>query len=110
LTCPPKKRASSNPLANPHGLAIDVANGKLFWAEASDVKTASLDGTLQMTVVAGAAASAPSALAVDPKAKRLYWTDTGLDAVRAAPYTGAPVQTLFSGGEDPTGIAVDPGP
>lgn len=100
---------SSNPLSNPRGLAIDLPNGKLFWAEGADVKTASLDGTLVTTPVAGAAPSAPSAVAVDPKAKRIYWTDTGTDAVHSAPYSGSPAQKLFDGANDPVGIAVDPG-
>lgn len=100
---------SANPLSNPRGLAIDVANGKLFWAEGADVKTSGLDGTLVAVVVAGAAASVPSAIAADPKAKRLYWTDTGADSVLSAPYTGTPVKVLFTGASDPQGVAVDPG-
>ncbi len=99
--------------ANPRGLAIDLAAGKLFWAEGAVIRSSLLDGTFVTTAVSGVASkNTPDAVAVDPTRKLLYWTDNGTDAVHVAPYSGGIPKALFQNPDkfsNPQGIAVDPG-
>ena len=96
--------------SNPRGLAIDLTNSKLFWAEGSDIRSCNLDGTQLSTPVTGIV---PDAVALDPGRKLLYWSDNGTDSVHVAPYSGTPPRELFHNPDkfsNPQGVAVDPGP
>ncbi len=97
--------------ANPRGLAVDVANNKLFWAEDLAIRSSALDGSQVTTIVAGVVGmNAPDAIALDPVRRLLYWTDNGTDAVHVAGYSGTPARVLFQNPDkfsNPQGIAID---
>ncbi len=101
----------SDPYANPNGVAVDAAANKLFWAEASNVMNAALDGSGAAALISGTAnVNFPTSVAVDASAQRVYWTDNGTDTVSSATYSGGDVQVLHTASDasaNPTGVAVD---
>ncbi|KAF0301310.1 Very low-density lipoprotein receptor [Amphibalanus amphitrite] len=64
----------------PQGLALDWVHGRVYWTSSepgsSGVHTAPLDGSYQLTVVSAETAE-PRAIALDPVARWMYWTDWG---------------------------------
>jgi len=103
---------SADRFSNPSAVAIDVAHGKLFWTEGSDVRSANLDGTQVATIVAGGAGHFPTGLALDAAHQMLYWTDNGTDTVKRADYAGANPVVLYQSADafsNPRGLAVDLG-
>ncbi|MBE2253025.1 MAG: hypothetical protein IAE78_26065 [Myxococcus sp.] len=87
-------RSASDAQANPRALAIDSTAGLMFWAEASGLLSAPLDGGAASIVVAGTATV--TGIAVDPAAQVLYWTDNGTDALMRAAYDGSGQVPLYS--------------
>lgn len=96
--------------ANPTGIAVDPAHGKLFWAEGSRVRSSSLDGANVTTIITGAAGNVPSSVALDATNQRVYWTDNGTDTVNRADYNGANSAVIYAaldGTSNPRGLAID---
>jgi DNA-binding beta-propeller fold protein YncE len=99
--------------AGPSGVAIDPAAGKIYWTNQSpagtppgSVRRANLDGSSPETVVDNQAN--PLGVAID--AGKIYWTNLGSGAIRAANVADVSNTTtnLFSGENGPGGVAVDP--
>jgi len=104
------------PGGTPVGMAIDLAGGKIYWAQFSGQKisVANLDGSGDHNLPTGAASvSAPEGVALDPSTRRIYWANSGNSTISFANMDGTGVggnvpitgtATLSA----PRGLAVDP--
>jgi hypothetical protein len=98
------------------GIALDIPNGKVYWSTSDtflkgEIMRCNFNGTAPETVVTSNDAEfKPSAIALDLKHQKVYWTDYVVDVVRWANLDGTGIQTLFFVGANlnPRGIAVDP--
>lgn len=61
-------------LSNPYGLALDVGNGKMYWAERENgkIRRANLDGSNPEDILTGL--NLPLNIALDIADGRIYWT------------------------------------
>jgi DNA-binding beta-propeller fold protein YncE len=106
--------SGATPLNTPHGVAIDAAAGRIYWANygASKVSFANLDGSggggdLNTT---GATTFGVFGVAIDPAAGRLYWANT-TDGISFANLNGSGGGNLNTSGaalSNPNGVAIDP--
>jgi sugar lactone lactonase YvrE len=96
---------SLGPLANPRGIAVDHAGGKLYWADFNQdaIYRANLNGT---TVEVWQTALRPYGVAFDPVGQYVYWTEYG-GKIRRALASGSSPQTLTGGLAQPTYITLD---
>jgi hypothetical protein len=60
-------------LPGPLGIDLDVAAGKIYWADASGIRRANLDGSGVQTLIAGL--PDPSGIVLDVADGKMYWTD-----------------------------------
>jgi sugar lactone lactonase YvrE len=93
---------STDERSNPNGVAVDVAAGLVFWTEVGAVRAANLDGSAVRTV---ATAMFPTAVAVQPSLRLLYWTDNGTDSVERVRYDGAARELLYHSTDDRSNAA-----
>ncbi len=86
----------------PSGLAIDKLEGRIYWGEASSlatngVRSADLDGSNRRSVVDQ---SGPRGIAIDPNARKVYWTMSGgifdEPAVRRANLDGTALEAIHA--------------
>ena len=63
---------------------------------------------LQATFGGESSSFAPNSIAIDQVNGKMYWTDTGSDAIRRSNLDGSSPETIVSGLPSPTGLAVDP--
>jgi hypothetical protein len=97
------------PAANPRGLAIDHAGGKIYWTDFDQnvIYRANLDGTgMVLWLPTG---PGPYGIAVDPGGQMVYWTEYNSGSIRRAPTTGGGALLVEPGLVDPTYLALDPG-
>jgi sugar lactone lactonase YvrE len=96
--------------SSPEGVAIDLAAGKIYWADATSgaIRVANLDGTGARDLYTGE--SAPSGVAIDPSAGLIYWADSvsRSGSIRVGNLDGSGARTLFAGESYPVGVAIDP--
>ena len=95
-------------LGSPYGIALDVAGGKMYWADAGTAKIqrANLDGSnVQDLVPLGL--SLPICIALDVTGNKMYWTDRGTGKIQRANLDGSNVQDLVFGVRGLHGIALD---
>ena len=96
--------------SSPEGVAIDLANGKIYWADTTSgsIRVANLDGTGAADLYTNE--SQPSGVAIDPTAGLIYWADsvTGSGAIRVGNLDGSGARTLFANESYPVGVAIDP--
>ena len=85
-------------IARPLGLALDMARGKMYWANADTtnprIQRANLDGTHVQNVVTGL--QEPHGVAVDPyyNGGLLCWTDPGARKVQCSGLNGEGIVTI----------------
>ena len=100
-------------LNGPYGVALDLANGKLYWTEfsADTIRRSDLDGTNVETLVSSGLTH-PVGIALDLTAGKMYWCDGASEytaKIMRANLDGTSVETLV---EDPlvapSDIALDP--
>jgi sugar lactone lactonase YvrE len=109
----------------PDGVAVDVAEGRLYWTNMGDPKandgsilSSDLDGSRLITVVPPGATFTPKRLQIEKHSGKLYWCDREGMRVMRANLDGSNIETLVDTGagdprpgRDPTkwcvGIAVD---
>ncbi len=100
----------------PEGLTIDVASGRVFWANRAGNKISytRLDGTggggdLNTT---GATVSGPSGVALDPASGRIYWANYTGNKISSAKLDGTggggDLNTTGATVSGPSGVALDP--
>ena len=96
-------------LTFPRGLALDVAGGKMYWANsgADKIQRANLNGSnVEDLVTSGL--NSPTGIALDVAGGKMYWTDRGADKIQRANLNGSNVEDLVTSGlNSPTGIALD---
>ena len=101
--------AAQNPLVDPHGIALDVANGKMYWTDdsADRIQRANLDGSdIENLITQGL--DDPYGIALDVAGGKMYWADEGENEILRANLDGSNIQILVSRGlDDPHGIALD---
>ncbi len=91
-------------LVQPKGIAVDVAGGKLYWADAGSVRRSNLDGSDVEDLVA----VFPTDIALDVDAGKMYWTEMVGDKIQRANLDGSGVQLLHAEPQgDFEGIALD---
>jgi PQQ-like domain len=97
--------------SSPEGVAIDLAAGKVYWADTTSgtIRVGNLDGTGARDLYTGE--SQPSGVAIDPAAGLIYWADavSGSGAIRVGNLDGSgTARTLFAGESYPVGLTIDP--
>jgi hypothetical protein len=108
----------------PHGLAIDPAAGRVYWANygllsqggsGTKISYANTDGSGGGDLNTGAATvSGPRGVAVDPAAGRIYWANYGDGFGTTISYAnlngsgGGDLMTVGATVEGPEGVALDP--
>jgi DNA-binding beta-propeller fold protein YncE len=95
--------------ANPRGICVDHAGGKLYWAdfERDGIYRANLDGTLMELWQALPVLARPYGIAYDPVGLRVIWTEYSGKIRSCATAGGAPL-TIYASLQNPTYIALDP--
>ena len=111
--------AAQNPLVDPHGIALDVANGKMYWTDdsADRIQRANLDGSSVETLLRRTKIDFwgnrtgygdPYGIALDVAGGKMYWADEGANEILRANLDGSNIEILVSRGlDDPHGIALD---
>jgi DNA-binding beta-propeller fold protein YncE len=114
----------------PMGLAIDSAAGRIYWANWGDVIDdpgqpdnehgtgmtigwANLDGSGggTLTVTGTATVTGPHGIAIDPVARKLYWTNVNNNTIDVSNLDGSGSAVLNTTGatvDQPRGLAIDP--
>ena len=96
-------------LVYPQSLALDVANGKMYWASVSNrnsngkIQSANLDGSNVRDLLTGL--DPLRGIAVDVAGRRIYWTDW--DTIQSADLDGANLTELASGYYNMSTLALD---
>jgi hypothetical protein len=87
----------------PDGIAVDLANGKIFWTTMGapadndgSVRRANLDGSEVTTVVPMGSTYTPKQLKLDVTAKKLYWSDREGMRIQRAGLDGSGLETLVT--------------
>ena len=88
----------------PHGLALDLRAGKMYWTELSTVdagtlhrgriRRANLDGSGVEDLVTGL--SNPRYIALDASVRHMYWTDQGTHKIQRAQLDGSSVEDVVT--------------
>lgn len=96
-------------LANPRGITIDHAGGKIYWTDFDQnaIWSANLDGTSPTQWLPLPPGSEPYGIVVDPVAHMLYWTEYGTGFLRRSPTFGPSPMLTFSGLANPTYLTLD---
>lgn len=96
-----------NGLGEPHDLAIDTTNGKLYVTETGDgkISRSNLDGSSAEDLLTGL--SEPYGIAVDPSGQKIYWTDYGEQAVQRANLDGTNTEAIVNNLQQPHDIIID---
>ncbi len=97
-------------VAGPAGIALDLAAGKMYWADSwvGKIQRAKLDGT-NIEDVVSTGLVIPFGIALDLDAGRMYWTDSGLGKVLRANLDGSGIEdvAVVTGTSQLAGIALD---
>ena len=99
-------------LSIPFAIALDVAGGKMYWADKGThkIQRANLDGTrVQDLLTKAQGIDNPNGIALDVASGTMYWTESseGKGKIKSANLDGSNVQTLFTDRDDPRSIALD---
>ena len=85
----------------PDGIALDTARGHVYWtdmgkvsADDGSVMRANLDGSNVITIVPVGGTFTPKQLKLDPKNRKLYWSDREGMRIMRANLDGSKVETL----------------
>ena len=94
-------------LGDPHDLAIDTTNGKLYVTETSNGKISRSDlvGSNPEDLLTGL--SEPYGITVDPSGQKIYWTDYTDQAVQRADLAGTNTEVIVNNLEQPHDIIID---
>ncbi|XP_015779080.1 PREDICTED: low-density lipoprotein receptor-related protein 4-like [Acropora digitifera] len=78
-------------------IAVDWVGRKMYWACRGAIEVSQMDGSLRRTLLKGDILK-PSAIALDPSERRLYWTDWSDPAkIERASMDGSEREVLISG-------------
>ena len=98
----------------PRILALDVAEGKIYWTETfvsmfgsrSYIRRANLDGSNIETLVTIDNTSGLRGITLDVAGGKMYWTDGKSGKIQRANLDGSNIETLVSGLEEPVFCAL----
>ena len=96
-------------LANPRGIALDVAGGKMYWTDAGTdkIQRANLDSSNVEDLITRGLDN-PNSIALDVASGKMYWTDISTGKIQRANLNGSNVEDLVTRGLDnPNSIALD---
>ncbi|MEQ9413538.1 MAG: hypothetical protein RIF39_06890, partial [Cyclobacteriaceae bacterium] len=107
---------SSTPISvsSPFSLALDAANGKMYWVDGTAINRANLDGSSMETI--HPFLDSPQFLALDLTSEappRIYWTENvggggGDDEIHRVDFSGDDFEIIYSGFSDEiSGIEID---
>ena len=89
----------SSTVAFPVGIALDVGEGKIYWADmgrgAGKIQRANLDGSNIETIVSEL--NNPVDIALDVEKGKVYWTEEGTGRIQRANLDGSNIETLITG-------------
>lgn len=83
----------------PRQMAIDTINGYIFWTSllpGPSIWRASLDGKNALRIVTGETLEKPIAIAVDPKTRKVFWSDVSLGQIESTDYDGGQRKVIVS--------------
>lgn len=88
---------SADGLREPRGLALDLANERMFWTDGTTgtIHQANLDGTDDQILVSDQVF--PTDLAIDLTHEKMFWSETGTSQIHCANLDGSELETLISG-------------
>lgn len=86
------------------GIALDVQGERMYWGAAGRIRSATMDGSDASDVLV-APIHESYGLAIDRFGGKVYWTNRYMGEVRRAALNGANVEPLFTGLNEPWGIA-----
>jgi len=96
---------------------LDLTNAKMYWTVINElegtagISRSNLDGTgINVVILAAEGLSYPEAIALDPGAGKLYWTDSGTVKIQQSNLNGTNIVDLITGEqglESPLGIALE---
>jgi uncharacterized delta-60 repeat protein len=94
-------------LGAPRRLAIDAANGKMYWTDPGNtsISRSDLDGTNIEVLVTGL--TTPRGIALDVAGGYMYWVDSGTNKIQRATLEGAFIEDLVTSAGVVRGIALD---
>ncbi len=101
------------PGSNPSGIALDLANRKVYWTDltGNKIHRVDLDGeNANVDTLIKTGLDWPSGIALDLESenKKMYWAETGGNRIRRADLSGDNMETLGTMRlADPSGIALD---
>lgn len=105
---------SGSSTLGPYRLAIDVANGKLYWSDSRDdtIRRVDIPSFTNETIIFTAPSSVtPSGLALLPATGKLYYSDQADDAIYQVEMDGSTPSgsevTIASSLDNPTKIVID---
>ena len=94
-------------LRSPRGIALDVPNGKMYWADngTGKIQCSNLDGSNVEDLVTGLPGA--NGVALDLNNHQIYWTDESTGKIQAADTDGSNLRDIVVGLEFPIGIALE---
>ncbi len=96
-------------LAEPRGLGLDLAGGKIYWTErdSSRIRRANLDGSeIEDLVTKFTRIKEPYGLALDVAGGKMYWTDYDTGKIQRTNLDGSEIEDLVSANR-PGSLALD---
>ncbi len=96
-------------LSTPHGLALDVPEGKIYWTDfGSDrIQRGNMDGSGAIETLVSGGLSLPVEISLDLTGDKMYWTDLSTKKVQRANLDGLMVEDVLTGLVNPFGISLD---
>ncbi|HNB56747.1 MAG TPA: right-handed parallel beta-helix repeat-containing protein, partial [bacterium] len=92
-------------LSSPTGLAVDVAGGKVYYSDNTNIRRANLDGTSQQNLYSE---TFVWGLVLDARTQKIYWGNQGSDQIKNAPMSGgSPTVISTNSGFDQNVLAID---
>lgn len=95
----------------PSGIALNLANGKIFWTldTGNKIQSANLDGSSSTTVLSAGIAR-PQYIAIDSDNGKMFWTDGTLpnSTIKKANLDGTNVEDLLISVNHPRGLMFEP--
>ena len=108
---------ASSAIYNPKRFEVDTLNEKIYWVNSpssfaadntASIMRANLDATNIEKLVDYPVTENPFGMALDVASNKLYWTDTGEDAIFQADLDGGNVSKIIDNGlSAPVGITID---
>src|SRR5215210_3975233 len=88
----------ANGLSEPRGIALDVAGGKMYWADngTNVIARANLNGTGAETLISSGL-NFPADVELDLVNRKVYWTDRDAGHIRRANLDGTLVENVRTG-------------